>query len=225
MKIIQYKITSEFAKTLRSNLHQKLYKNHSPDFEKIMQFAEMIKKGEWKINNDDSPISISENGQLMNGYHRLCAVSITGVPIYDKVAFDVPEGLILENEKSKIENKDLFVWCCAELVLDYLNIQTRSLSTVEKIYFNIFDSVKKYSDCKEKDRKEAAIVLAFLCFEKSNKEKFNQMIKRKNLINVEPTKLVYFSYLHLLNQDDGNYEMSVKMPMEKLLPSSIYEAK
>lgn len=219
IKIIELTITPEFAEKQLAKLYKPLYENQPVDYQKISFFCRKIKSEEWKKNNDDSPISISENGELMNGLHRLTAIAISGVSVVDKIAFDVPELQLFENQESKIKEKQVFVWCCAELILDYLGIPTRSKSTVEKIYNKIFDRVVCLSDCKERDRKEAAIVCACLCFDNVEENKLKAFKLAKDSMPNNPNNIIHnvYKFLSGVNVD------VFRVPLEQFLPTDSYK--
>ena len=57
----------------------------------VLQYAEEMDTGNWHGDVMDSPIMISDNGQLLNGQHRCSAVILYGKPVQMWVLFDVPE--------------------------------------------------------------------------------------------------------------------------------------
>lgn len=153
-------IDASFANKLLSKRCSKLYSGQEPNYKKIMEFSRIMREGNWKINEDDSPISVSVNGELMNGFHRLMAIIDSGTSIKEKIAFDVPE-LVFNPEKSSGKEYNVFYFACAEFVLDYLNVQTRSMSTVEKICEHIQDNLRKFSNEKQNwNRFDCAKVVA-----------------------------------------------------------------
>lgn len=79
-------ITKEFAeKALLRN-----EKNRPVAKLVVSKYAEAIKRGEWKLNGE--PIIFDVDGTLVDGQHRLMAVSMTGLPIRSVVVRGVDLG-------------------------------------------------------------------------------------------------------------------------------------
>lgn len=84
---VMVRIDSETAKEV---LHRcKMFPRQKPiDQEKLHQFIELIKTGEWKPEKR-AAIMITKNGVILNGRHRLNAIAQSGgaatVPVLDEL--------------------------------------------------------------------------------------------------------------------------------------------
>lgn len=79
-------ITPELAKEwLTKNLRNRKMRKY-----KVDNYAAAMKAGEWRGTRD--PIEFAEDGELLNGQHRLQAVVDSGVTILNPVRFNVPRS-------------------------------------------------------------------------------------------------------------------------------------
>ena len=90
MKILNEIITPERAAELLQNNP----KNRHLRGRRVAAYANALKNGEWKQNTD--PIAISEDGELLNGQHRLVAIIKSGVSMDCLVAYDCPKDTIFD---------------------------------------------------------------------------------------------------------------------------------
>jgi len=76
MDITQEKITPDMAQEyLKFNTEN--YRSLSKD--RVISYASDMKNGRWQFNGES--IKFSENGQLIDGQHRLQAIIRAGVPV------------------------------------------------------------------------------------------------------------------------------------------------
>lgn len=54
----------------------------------VQDFSEALKRGEWRVSHQG--VAIASNGRLLDGQHRLTAISNTGIAAPMTVAYDVP---------------------------------------------------------------------------------------------------------------------------------------
>lgn len=224
IRIEKTKINKEYAIKLLSNKEKILYDGQPINFVKIAEFSAKMKNGKWKEfdNFEESVISLSITGKLMNGLHRLMAVVESDCEIIENVAFDVPEFEYLP-EKDLDGNYDEFTIGCSEFILDYLNIMTRSYSTVQKIHNSIFENLKKIkTNNQENNRFEyaknvaAIYALKFGICENEIKEKIKNNDKIKTIPNEH---FEFFAKIFLsINENEMFFT-----DLTCLLPESLYK--
>lgn len=223
IQIVDKIITKEFAMDAIKNKYSISYDGQEIDRCKIESIKKSIIDCSY-ISDEKEPIIFNEKGELMNGLHRLIAVYETGKSIFEKVALNVPVLKIIDPSEA-IENYDEFVWCCASYILDHMGINTRSDSTITKIYHNIYDMVKKYSFQTKEDRRQAAAVVAVMCAVKCGKnegEISDTLTRNSNRINsIDPRDIIYNVYKMIMGLEKIEI---VSIPVNLLLPKSIYEA-
>ncbi len=224
IKFISQKINPEYAKEKVKNKYPFLYDGQEPDVEKVKLFSHLMKNNIWLSMDDDSPISFNENGQLMNGLHRLLAIIDSGVEITETIAIGVPSFIIEHHGQECKDGTNEIIWNCSEFILDYVGVKTRNNSLIRKVYDTIYNRLKDYVSEIEFPNKRitSALYIAILCAEDSAISK-NEIIDRMSDLKLAiwiPNDFFVYAYKILANIKSE----FIRPPIYNFLPIDIYEA-
>lgn len=221
MIIADVVITPALAMQMMQNKVPALYDGQGVSVAKVLDFAEKMRSGKWGSAPEDSPISISDKGRLMNGLHRLFAVCESGVTITDRVAFFVPESKLESGPDDGVE-RSAFISECAEFILDLLGEKTRNLRTVAKIHDHIAPMIADVPG--EFDRKTCAVTVACLYASIAGVEAdtIKRVIESTTFdAGMMPPDLFDFALRLLLGMSENDL---LSYDVSRLLPDGIYSS-
>lgn len=73
--------------------------NRILDKNRVDSYANMMKRGQWTINND--AICVTSSGRLINGQHRLHAIIEAGIPILMTISYNMPDDAVIDRGKER----------------------------------------------------------------------------------------------------------------------------
>lgn len=223
IKFVTQKINSEFAIEKLGRKYPVLYSGQDVNQEKVKTFSRLMKQGLWIGLEHDSPISFNEEGELMNGQHRLLAIIDSGVEIEETIAYDVPKAIIATHGDDSKDGVDEFVWGCAEFILDFIGVKTRNNSLIRKVYANIYERLSIYvPHISSANRLDYALFVSIICAEESaiSKKEISEKLMIMKINSKIPEEFFLKSYAFIV----GIKGEIVRPPIHNFLPSEIYEA-
>lgn len=223
IKFVTQKINSEFAIDKLGRKYPVLYSGQEINQQKVKTFSNLMTQGLWISLDHDSPISFNEDGELMNGQHRLLAIIDSGVEIEETIAYDVPKAIISTHGDDSKDGVDEFIWDCSEFILDFIGVKTRNNSLIRKVYANIYDRLSEYSPLvKNISRLNSALFVAIICAEDSaiSSKEISEKLKIMKINSIFPEDFFIKSYAFIV----GIKSDIVRPPIHNFLPSEIYEA-
>lgn len=221
--IVDVVITPYVAMAMMRNLNPILYDGQNADQRKISAFASLMQSGQWGNAPEDSPISIGENGQLMNGLHRLSAIVESGITITDKVAFYVPDRMI-KTEPDDMKERSDFAMQCAEFVLVLCGAKTMNNRTIAKVHDFIIADLSALVEIKKVFTPMDCAAAVAIVYAAKLGEGIDYLSDRvKSFSKTAGTRVDLFESMtrHILSVDDDAilfYDASI------MVPDDVYQA-
>lgn len=223
MIIAEVVITPKLALQLMQDKVPELYEGQIVDGGKVSDFAAIMGAVRWGESPDDSPISISDKGRLMNGLHRLTAICESGATIIDRIAFFVPESTLQDGPADGMQ-RNQFALECAEFILDLTGDKTRNSRTVAKIHDHILPMIEAIMEPPDSiDRFVCAATVAAIYGIASGEDPGAVDERMRSISIVRTTPAAAFEAMAkrifcIPDGDPARFDVSI------LLPESIYSA-
>lgn len=103
MNIIRQEITPEIAQVMLSNNPR----NRRLNKKRILTLVHDIVNGQW--TDSPTPISFNEQGELLDGQHRLMAIIKSNQPLQMYVAYNVPDNTVFDKNIERKSGDALFM--------------------------------------------------------------------------------------------------------------------